>query len=200
MFAHFNPDLEYYILSFLNARDLCHASEVNKEWNKKAFDNRIWALFYNNISIANNITIKSYYNTNGVISINGLLREIIKFSQKIGSQENGKFICYFPKNTNSYIKVQLCNKQPKHFLENEHHFHVEEQRWFFQTFPFQGPYTDKIVVAKNHKYMIHIRIPENLNVKNIINRIIGILNCHESSILPAAIRPASRNFKTCTWF
>lgn len=172
MFTTLISDIDYNILPYLNAQELCRASLVNKEWNKKALNNEIWKLFFGTLNLPKEISLKSYYNRKGIISINALMEKIAHFSGRTGPHQNGRLICYFPKKC--LIEVKLW----RHFIRKEK-FHINKKIWFFETFPFKSHLSDTITVCKNQSYLIHVRLPKKLMTKNITNRIIDILNTYK---------------------
>lgn len=172
MFIITNEDVEHLIFSYLNAKDLCRASQVNKEWKIHSTHKNLWKNFFPKIKIASNLALKQHFNTRGIVSFNGVILRIENFLNEIQSNRSGEFICYFPEKTHCYIALKVFKSRPRQF-------DVTESYWFMQTYPFKKQTIDMFTLSKSGKrFFLHVRLPVDL--ADTISQITQLVKNHEN--------------------
>lgn len=170
-------DIDYHILSFLNAQDLCRSSQVNQLWHKRATDNCLWFKFIPLKQIPKNVQIKEHFNYQLIISFNALIRRVDEFSRQIANNKNGHFICHFPHDSKCFVIIKIKNKAIKEKnISKEHCF-------FMKTFEIKKPVKETITLSSDGNHVVHVRLPSDPELKNLADQIIdhlakNMLNTH----------------------
>lgn len=172
MFIITNGDVEHLIFSYLNAKDLCRAYQVSKEWKIHSSDKNLWKIFFPKIKIGIGLPLKQHFDARAIISFYGIIKRIENFLNEIHSNRSGEFICYFPEKARSYIALKV-------FKSRSRQFDVKESYWFMQTSEFKKQILDTFTLSKNNKkFFLHIRLPEDQS--DIANQISQLVRNHEN--------------------
>ncbi len=172
MFSHTVPDVDRYIVSYFNIKELCNACAVSKKWRQELTTDAIWSKFYSNIKLENNLSYKQHFNSRGIVSINGLIKRIEEFKAEVPSHQNGELHCYFPKVTKCHVNIKIKNdKHPLHALRPS----IKELYWFMEVNSFDRPVKDMFTLTNDCTYIIHTRMPNNIRFKYMLDKIILIL-------------------------